>query len=100
MFVPVGNLLKTLSRRSKTGKAMMAIFVRRAFGESMDLVCSDLGDDIIKKVKPATFHHGILTVDCPDLVAAELSMRSGGLIKGVNEILGRRVVYKIRFRNN
>lgn len=100
MFTPIGSLLKTLPRRSQTGEAMMAIFVRRAFGESLDLVCSDLGDDIIKKVKPATFHHGILVVDCPDLVAAELSMRSGGLIKKVNEILGRRVVYKIRFRSD
>lgn len=77
---------------------MVAIFVRRAFGKSLEAVCGDLGGEIIKKVKPATFHHGILTVDCPNLLAAELSMRSGGIIKGVNGILGKAVVKRLRFR--
>lgn len=98
MFTPVGTLLKTLPRRSKMPEAIVALHVRRAFGDSLGKVCADLTGDVLESVKAATFKNGALTVKAPTLVATELSMRSGGLIREINKVLGRKIVERLRFR--
>lgn len=99
MFTPVGSLLKTLPRRSKIPGTIAALFVRRAFEQSLEKLCADLPGETLEKVHAVSFKSGILTVNAPHLAVVELSMRSGGLIRDINERLGRKVVVKIRFRN-
>lgn len=98
MFTPVGSLLKTLPRRSKIPDAMVALFVRRAFEKTLKAVCADLSFEILAKVSAGSFKNGVLTVNAPPMTTGELSMRSGGLLRDINERLGRKVVNKIRFR--
>jgi len=100
MFTPVGQLIKTLPRRSKTPEAILALHVRQAFGQSLGEVCGDLGAETLSKIKARTFKNGALTVVCPQLVCAELSMRSGGLIGDINKTLGRKIVLRLRFRSS
>lgn len=98
MFTPVGTLIKTLPRRSKTPAAILALHVRVAFSQSLAKVCGDLPEDVLVTVKPQTFKNNVLTVAASSLVAAELQMRSRGLIGEINRGLGRRVVARLRFR--
>lgn len=78
---------------------MVAIFVRKAFKESLVESCADLPTEAIAAVKASTFKNGVLTVVAPQLVSAELSMRSGGLLRVINKVLGRRVVLRLKFRS-
>ena len=98
MFTAVGDLLKTLPRRSKTPQAIVALHVRRAFEEILPKVCSDLPGEVLTSVKASTFKNNTLMVKAPNLISVELQMRAGGLIQGINQMLGRRVVSKIKFR--
>ena len=98
MFTQIGTLLKTLPRRSKTPEAILALHVRRAFVDSLLKVCADLPNDVLATIKPSTFKNHVLTVRASNLVAAELQMRAGGLMRDINESLGRKIVYKLRFR--
>lgn len=98
MFTPVGHLLKTLPRRSKTPEAIVALFVRKAFDESLSKVCSDLPAEVLQSVSPSTFKNGTLTVKSPSLTSVELQMRAGGLLKDINQTLGKRTVRSLRFR--
>lgn len=99
MFTSIGSLLKVLPRRSKTPNAIIALHVRQAFSDSLLVVWPDLPGELLAKIKASVFKNGVLTIVSPQLVSAELSMRSGGLIAHINKVLGRRVVNKLRFRN-
>ena len=98
MFKPIGTLIKTAPARSKIPEMLWALQVRQAGQESLKKVCADLPDETSKKVKIATFALGVLTIKAPSLVAAELQTRSGGLIREINQVFGRKVVHRIRFR--
>ncbi len=100
MFTRVGVLLKTLPRRSRTPGVILALHVRSAFDDSLKKNCGDLPADVLKAVKAVSFKSGVIIVKTPTLVAAELQMRSGGLIKEINMVLGRRVVTRLRFRSS
>ena len=100
MFNSVGALLKTLPRRSKTPSAIVAIHVRRAFEDSLKNVGADLPGEIIASIHAAVFKNGTLTIVCPQLVAAELSMRSGGLVEDINKTLGKKIVRSLKFKNH
>ena len=78
----------------------MALFVRRAFSEVLREVCADLSDKVLGNVRAVSFKNGVLTIRSPLLVSTELSMRSGGLIRAVNKVIGRQVVSRLRFRIN
>ena len=78
---------------------MVALYVRREFQNALEAVCDDWPQEVRDKVQPVVFAHGKLVVRCPNLVAAELSMRSGSLMKTINELLGKKIVTKISFRN-
>lgn len=99
MFTPVGSLLKTLPKRSKTPEAIVALHVRRAFGQALLMVCADLSGDILSQVKAKSFKNGVLEVRAPSLIGTELAMRAGSITSEVNNSLGRKVVFKIRFKN-
>lgn len=99
MFVKAGSLFSALSRRSKISPVVNALLVRQAFSEVLPKVCKDLPKEALDSVKAVSFKEGVLVVKVQGLARAELLMRSGGLIKGVNEALGKRVVVKLRFKN-
>lgn len=98
MFTPVGSLLKILPKRSKMPEAILAIHIRKAFSDTLFLACSDLPVEVLKKVEVKAFKSGTLSVSAPQIVCAELSLRSGKLLFEANKVLGRRVVLRLRFR--
>ena len=100
MFTPIGDLIKTLPRRSRTPNAIVALHVKRAFESSLKKVCGDFSKKNLNATKASVFKSGVLTITAPTLVCAELTMRSGGLIKAINETLGRDVVKRLRFKSS
>lgn len=98
MFRPIGSLLREIPIRSKSSRAILALQVRNAAKDALPVVCSDLPKEIIGSIKPAVFKAGVLTLTAPQMVTAELQMRSEGLKKEINRVLGRRVVSSLRFR--
>lgn len=94
MFTPVGNLLNKLPRRSRLSGAMAAVFVFKAWNDAL----AQEAPGVVKQgVKAKMFKNGTLTVVCPPIVGSELSMRARGLIRTINERLGKRAVLKLRF---
>lgn len=99
-FVQVGNLLRTLPKRSRTPEAIIALHVRQVFGDSLKKACADLPETSLALVRASTFKGGVLNVIAPSLLSAELNMRSGGLIQDINEALGRKAVKRLKFRQS
>ena len=97
MFKSVGTLLNSpqLGTRKRT---FLALQVRAAARKALASLCSDLDPQIIESVRIASFDGRTLKVTAPSLVCAELQMRSDGLAKEINSVLGQKVVEKIRFR--
>lgn len=100
VFISVGDLIKTLPRRKRAPKALQALHVKQAFGDCLVKVCGDLSKKNLDATKASVFKDGALTIIAPPLVCAELTMRSGGLIKAINETLGKRIVRRLRFKNS
>lgn len=98
MFVRAGSLFSSLTRRSKVSGAVNAILVRQAFDEVLKVECADLPAEVLEATKASSFKSGVLTIKTTRLAGVELSMRSGGLIRGVNELLGKRAVKGLRFK--
>lgn len=102
MFIPVADLIKNLPKRSRIPEAFLAIHARKALEEAVKKQCADLPEEVLRdllaKAKFSTFKNRVLTMKVSTLLAAELQMRSGKLIREINEILGRRAVNKLRFR--
>lgn len=78
----------------------MALQVRGAAKKILEGICVDLEEDLVKSVKVKSFKNGVLNIVAPGLLSAELYMRSSGLKKEINEILGKNLVKKIRFKNS
>lgn len=97
MFDSIGSLIGRLPRHSRISGAVLALSVRMAFEEVLFKVCADLPADRLKLVKATTFKDGVLTVECSGLLKSELSMRSREILNGMNKIIGKRVVLKLRF---
>ena len=97
MFKSAGTLLNSpqLGTRKRT---FLALQVRAAARKALASLCSDLDPQIIESVRIASFDGRTLKVTAPSLVCAELQMRSDGLTKEINSVLGQKVVEKIRFR--
>jgi len=100
MFTSIGSLIRAFPKRSKTPGAILALHVRQAFVDALEEACGDLPAKTIKGVKASVFKNGTLTIIAPQLVCTELSMRSGGLLRGINRALGKNIVFKLRFRSN
>lgn len=97
MFTSIDKLIRNLPRHSKTSEAMFALSVRRVFGDVL-AATPGLPKKMIESAKATSFKNGELTVKVQGLARSELLMRAGGLIKDINKALGRRAVYKIKFR--
>ena len=97
MFKSVGTLLNSpqLGTRKRT---FLALQVRAAARKALGSLCGDLDPQIIESIRIASFDGKTLKITAPMLVCAELQMRSEGLIKEINSVLGQKVVEKIRFR--
>ena len=98
MFNSIGDLIRTIPVRSRSPRAILALQVRNAAKESLAIVCGDLPKEIIETIKPSIFKAGVLTVTAPQMVTGELQMRSGGLIREINKVLGKQIVKSLRFR--
>ncbi len=96
MFTPISKLI-TAPRNSKTSEILFTLSVRKAFGDVLGKE-QGLPEEIMESAKATSFKNGELTVKVQGLARTELLMRSGGLIKGINKLLGKRVVWKIKFR--
>lgn len=99
MFTSLGSLLSTLPKRSRVPEAIVALHVRRAFGEALAKTCGDIYPAVLAQVKAKSFKDGVLTVEGSSLVCAELTMRSGDVARILNEMLGRKAVKAIRFKS-
>jgi len=97
VFKSVGTLLNSpqLGTRRRT---FMALQVRAAARKALANLCRDLDPQILESIRIASFDGKTLKITAPTLVCAELQMRSEGLIKEINSVLGQKVVEKIRFR--
>ncbi|OGD85532.1 hypothetical protein A2164_00795 [Candidatus Curtissbacteria bacterium RBG_13_35_7] len=100
MFTRVNNILNTLPKRKKGAGTFLALRVRQTTKEVLDKMCRDYPEEVARSVKVKTFKNGILTVQSPQLLSAELHTRSGELKEDINRVLGKDVVEKIRFRIN
>lgn len=99
MFIKAGTLFSSLTRRSKVSGAINALLVRQAFDEVLKEECADLPQEILEKTRATSFKSGVLTVKTTRLATVELSMRSGGLVKAMNEDLGKKAVTGLRFKS-
>lgn len=72
--------------------------VRRAFDEALVDVCSEIPKQKLSQVKAHSFKEGILTVNCSNIMAGEISMRARDLLRAINEKLNRKVVFKLVFK--
>lgn len=95
MFTPIGNLLNRLPKRSKLSGAMSAVFVFKAWDDALAKEAPEVSAGL---AKARSFKNGTLTVGCTSVVSGELTMRARGLIRAMNDNLGKRVVVKISFR--
>lgn len=76
---------------------MLALSVRRAFRDVL-LKTADLPREVTESAKAVSFKNGTLTIQAQGLARAELLMRAGALMRDINKVLGRRAVWKIKFR--
>ena len=98
MFKPVGSMLGSLTRRSKTPEAILALQVRQAAKDTIGRELFDMPKDVVDSIRVKSFKNGLLVVCAPPLIVAELSMRSRGLKDAINETLGKRIVRDLRLR--
>ena len=98
MFIRISSVLKTVPRRSKSGDSLLALQVRGAAKKILEGMCVDLGEDVAGSVKVKSFKNGVLNIVAPGLLSTELYMRSSGLKKEINRVLGEEIIGKIRFK--
>jgi hypothetical protein len=97
MFTSLNNLISSSSRRSKVGAALYALQVRKVFADVLGK--TDFPKEVLASARATSFKNGELTVKVQGLARAELLMRAGGLIRDINKVLGRRTVFKIKFKS-
>src|SRR3989344_5539653 len=100
MFTRIGSILKTTPAGRRNSGSFLALQVRQAAKGILDKILNDYPEDFAKKVKVKTFKGGVLTVVAPQLMSAELHMRSSGLKKDINKVLGNKLVNGIRFKSS
>lgn len=100
MFKPVGSLLSSFTRHSKTPDAILALQVRQAAKETIERELFDMPKDLVDSIRIKSFKNGLLVVNAPPLLAAELSMRSGGLERSINRALGGIIIRSLKFKSS
>lgn len=99
MFTRLGSILKTTPGRRRNSGPFLALQVRQAANEVLDKILTDYPEEFAKKVKVKIYKNGVLTISSPQLMSAELHMRSEGLKKDINGVLGKELVKDLRFKN-
>lgn len=99
-FKPIGSLLGSLTKRSKTPEAILALQVRQVAKETIERQLFDVPKDLVDLIRVRSFKNGLLVVNAPPLLAVELSMRSRGLEKAINRTLGGVIVRSLRFKSS
>lgn len=99
MFARLGSILKTTPERRRNSGAFLALQVRQAAKGVLDHLLNDYPSEFAKKVKVKTYKNGVLVISSPQLMSIELHMRSEGLKKDINGVLGKELVKDLRFRN-
>ena len=98
MFKPVGSLISQKPTRGKIGGTLLALQIRQVAAEVFRESLRDFGDEVLALIKVKTYRSGTLVVVAPPVVSAELHMRSGELIDGINKKIGVKVVRELRLR--
>lgn len=97
MFKPIGSLIYKLPNKTSARGAISALLVRHVAKEAIDRELVDFPQEVLSAIKVKSFKAGVLTVATTPTLAAELHMRSGGLIKDINKKVGQRLLSRIRF---
>lgn len=98
MFHSTGDLIKIIPKRSKISGALIAIQVKTVAKEVLLDVCKDLPNDALQKVVIGSYKDGELALKASSLMVAELQMRCRELIKLMNVRVGKKCVFKIKFK--
>jgi hypothetical protein len=98
MFKSVGSLIYKLPNKGGAREAISALLVRQVAKEAIDRELVDFGQEVLLTIKVKSFKKGVLTVSAAPMVAAELHMRSGGLIRDINKKVRGKVLRRILFR--
>ena len=99
MFRPIGSLIKSLPLRSKVPEAVIALQVRQAAKEVIFKIAKDYPVEVEKQISVTVFKKGVLTIEAPTLVLAELQMRSEGLKSDINKMLGSKIIRALRLKS-
>lgn len=97
MFKPIGSLIYKLPSRASARGAISALMIRHIAKEAIDRELVDFGQEVLSTIKVKSFKGGVLTVNTTPTLAAELHMRSGGLIRDINKKVGGKLLSRIRF---
>ena len=97
MFRPIGSLIYKLPNKASARGAISALMIRHIAKEAIDRELVDFPQEILSTIKVKSFKGGVLTVVTTPTLAAELHMRSGGLIRDINKKAGQRLLTRIRF---
>lgn len=97
MFKPIGSLIYKLPNRANAKRAISALMIRHIAKEAIDRELVDFPQEILSTIKVKSFKNRVLTVATTPTIAAELHMRSGGLIRDINKKVGERLLVRIRF---
>ncbi len=98
MFKPIGSLIYKLPNKKSARAVISALMVRHIAKEVIDRELVDFPQVVLSAIKVKSFKGGVLIVTTTPTAAAELHMRSGGLIKDINKKAGRREVSRIKFK--
>lgn len=97
MFKPIGSLIYKLPNKASARGAISALLVRHVAKEVIDRELVDFPKEVLSIIKVKSFKRGVLTVTTTPTLAAELHMRSSGLIRDINKKVGQRLLTRIHF---
>lgn len=98
MFNSLRDLVKTVPVRSRRPEAIIALQIRQIAKESLFKICADLPKEVLDSARVSSFKNGVLLVKAPHLLATELQMRSSELVDDINRTIGKKAVFKLRFK--
>jgi hypothetical protein len=81
-------------------EVVVALQVRQAAKEVILKISKDYPMEIEKQISVTVFKKGILTIEAPTMILAELQMRSEGLKSDINKMLGAKVIKALRLKSS
>lgn len=98
MFKAVGSLFTTIPQGKRSSPVLKALLIRQAAQEIFKKKLEDLPAEVTELIRASSYKNGTLTIVAPGSAFADLHMRSRDLIKGINELVGKRIVTELRFK--